>query len=816
MSTYNPLNDYNTYAYHHFLIIAKTTELAENLAEDASAFFEFIRSGGQRDGLQLIVNPFESVKYTIQDISWTSIMNGDSGTNTFATSNNSFCEGQMTILEPLGVRFFNTLYDTYTKMGSAAGATGGAVWMIKTIFVGHVNVPSQGHPDYISNLKPLLIYPLDMKANFTEAGGRYDISFVSALNGGGHIRSTNSTAITTGSTVNLGGPNGKNETITLQVALENLKQRAQELYEQNYQKIVANQQQSGNSTLATTAPTKMQIEINLDKRLQEGIYVVKAPPVLSSGGNGSVPILNFKTNERFDQAIQKVLTMCDKVVELATVGDATGEKWMPLITTKQETLDPEQNNGIGSRTTFNVILRKIYTVFKPSNGPEQTKTTPTATGSTTTVIENSGTATTDAAATTLQQDAIDARNYLEYDYTYTGKNVDVLEYKMEMNYGLAFFQTLIAPSNVVNTGQVKPNDNVQSKASLPQGGAEGVTTAVNPTVSSSGTAIHSTNPQGVSLYEDIMRRQVQLETISSTVKIRGNPLLMDGLNISQTDIDAALNGKQPTGSLAGNWLNGPIVVKMNVRMPSEDDPNTFEPFWYAGFYRVMSVRNEFGGGDFIQVLDLLSMPDDSMATPEDTTIPRPKGPSKAIEDTAAIMASTQNTGDRRAIATLSISENGLNFIKRWESFKDKKYIDVGKWAIGYGHNLTDEENRTGRIKLSDGQVVIVDQGITMQQADILIRDDVKRVAEAPLHRKVSAPLYQSEYDALCSAVFNLGSGKILGSDSSVLKAVNGERYTEVPAALMLYNKYRVNGQLVENSGLTTRRSDEGRLWGSAA
>lgn len=815
MSTYNPLNDYNTYAYHHFLIIAKTTEIAENLAADASAFFEFIRSGGQRDGLQLIVNPFESVKYTIQEISWTSFTNGDSGTNTYATSNNSFCEGQMTILEPLGVRFFNTLYNTYQQIGSTNGAMD-AVWMIKTIFVGHVNVPTQGHPDYISNLKPLLIYPLDMKANFTEAGGRYDITFVSALNGGGHTRSTNSTAMTTASTVNLGGPNGKNETVTLQVALENLKQRTQELYEQNYQKIVTNQQQSGNTTLASTMPKKMQIDIKLDERLKEGIYIVKAPPTLSSGGNGSVPILNFKTNERFDQAIQKVLTLCEKVVELSTKGDAAGKKWMPVITTTQESLDPEQNNGIGSRTTFNIILREIYTIFDPKSGPEQTKTTNTATGTNTTIVENSGTSNTSAAATTLQQNAVDARNYLEYDYTYTGKNIDVLEYKMEMNYGMAFFQTLIAPSNVVNTGQVKPNDNVQSKASLPQGGASGVTTAVNPTVSSNGNAIHSTNPQGVSLYDDILRRQVQLETIASTIKIRGNPLLMDGMNVSRQDIESALAGKQPTGGLAGNWLNGPIVVKINVRMPSEDDPNTFEPFWYGGFYRVMSVRNEFAGGDFTQVLELLLIPDDSMSTPQDTTTPRPKGPSKAVEDTASIMASTQNTGDRRAIGTLSISENGLNFIKRWESFKDKKYIDVGKWAIGYGHNLTDQENRTGRIQLSDGQVVIVDQGITMQQADILIRDDVKRIAEKPLHNRISAPLYQSEYDALCSAVFNLGSGKILGSDSSVLKAVNGERYTEVPAALMLYNKYRVNGQLVENSGLTTRRSDEGRLWGSAA
>lgn len=161
MSTHNPLNEYNSYSYHHFIVIADTSERAETIANDPEAFFQLVRGGDEPTGLAVLVNPMKSNKLIIQDISWSNVMNSDSGTRINSNAVNAHTDGKMTLLEPLGVRFFNRLYDIYNKFGTSGGGMT-AVWVIKTIFVGYRNVPEEGQPEYISNIKPLIIYPTEL------------------------------------------------------------------------------------------------------------------------------------------------------------------------------------------------------------------------------------------------------------------------------------------------------------------------------------------------------------------------------------------------------------------------------------------------------------------------------------------------------------------------------------------------------------------------------------------------------------------------------------------------------------------------------
>ncbi|MNC21142.1 Phage lysozyme [compost metagenome] len=184
------------------------------------------------------------------------------------------------------------------------------------------------------------------------------------------------------------------------------------------------------------------------------------------------------------------------------------------------------------------------------------------------------------------------------------------------------------------------------------------------------------------------------------------------------------------------------------------------------------------------------------------------------EDLSAFSADAEPAGDRLPIQTLNISENGVKMIKTFESFAAKKYLDNTKYAIGYGHNLTDQEAATGIIQLSTGPVII-NNGITMEQADELLRRDIKKIAENPIHNKVAVNLYQREYDVLCSMVYNLGPGGILGSDSTLLKVLNRGQYSQVPAQIIRWNKWSRGGQMVVNSGLDQRRKLEAQHWGTA-
>lgn len=812
MSTHNPLNEYNSYSYHHFIVIAATTERAESIANSPEDFFQFVRGGVETPGLAVLVNPMTSNKLVVQDITWTNIMNMDSGTRVQSDAVAAMTEGKMTLLEPLGVRFFNKIYDIYNGFGLSSGGMS-AVWVIKTIFVGYKNTPEDGQAEYISNLKPMIIFPTEFLSEFTEAGGRYDIKFVDANAGAGFARVNNGTFLNGGS-VNLGGESATTETVTLASAMQNLETYAAEDYAKNYEKMAKAQANAANPTMQQTIPTKMEFKILLAEKLKDSSFVMEVPRQQSAGGNGKVPFIGIGPSDRMDQTIERVLMMCPGVMALASKGDAAGVKWLPSITAKTETLDPAQNNGVASRTLFYVRMSKIQTIFDPKAGAEPTKDVTTPQGTTTEAAEG-GDSSTSAEATSLKLSAIDISNYLEYDYTYTGKNVDVLSYDMRMNFATGFFQFLTTPSAVVKTGQVPATNNVTTGSAAGNFGKQGnVAPMPNTRVTNSSAAMNSVAPQAVATYQEIYKKWVQTETVSVNMRIRGNPLLMDGLIVTSADLDRSLLNEEKPNGLAGNWLTGPVIVKVNVRMPVEDDMNAYEPFWYDGFYRILKVNTMFSGGEFTQELNLIAMTDGSYDPVEDSTDARPKGPMPSVEDLSAFSANAEPTGDRIPIQALNISENGVKMIKTFESFAAKKYMDNTRYAIGYGHNLTDQESATGIIQLSTGPVII-NNGITESQADELLRRDIKKIAETPIHNKVAVNLYQNEYDVLCSMVYNLGPGGILGSDSTLLKVLNRGQYSQVPAQIIRWNKWSRGGQMVVNSGLDRRRKLEAQHWGTA-
>lgn len=95
---------------------------------------------------------------------------------------------------------------------------------------------------------------------------------------------------------------------------------------------------------------------------------------------------------------------------------------------------------------------------------------------------------------------------------------------------------------------------------------------------------------------------------------------------------------------------------------------------------------------------------------------------------------------------MKISEAGIKLICKWEEFIPYAYVcPAGLWTIGYGH--------TGGVKPTDK--------IDLAQGEVYLRKDLEIVERCLNSLKLE--LNQNQYDALCSLIFNIGTGNFLRS-----------------------------------------------------
>jgi len=145
---------------------------------------------------------------------------------------------------------------------------------------------------------------------------------------------------------------------------------------------------------------------------------------------------------------------------------------------------------------------------------------------------------------------------------------------------------------------------------------------------------------------------------------------------------------------------------------------------------------------------------------------------------------------------MKTSQRGLDLIAKFEGCRLTVYKDIaGYKTVGLGHLVKPGEDFSG--------------GITREQAEELLRQDVAD-AEAAIHRRVTVPLTQNQFDALVDWVFNFSDRYLRGS--TLLTCLNEGRYLDVPAQLLRWNKARVDGKLVSVKQLTRRRLAESELF----
>ena len=140
---------------------------------------------------------------------------------------------------------------------------------------------------------------------------------------------------------------------------------------------------------------------------------------------------------------------------------------------------------------------------------------------------------------------------------------------------------------------------------------------------------------------------------------------------------------------------------------------------------------------------------------------------------------------------LSISDNGLSLIKRFEGCRLTAYKAVSTekyWTIGYGHYGAD---------VKQGQT------ITQAQADAYLKSDCVYAEKSVNSYNNIYNWNQNQFDALVSFTYNCGSGNL----KKLLN--NGQRtISEISAKITAYNK--AGGKVLQ--GLVNRRSAEKELF----
>lgn len=148
-----------------------------------------------------------------------------------------------------------------------------------------------------------------------------------------------------------------------------------------------------------------------------------------------------------------------------------------------------------------------------------------------------------------------------------------------------------------------------------------------------------------------------------------------------------------------------------------------------------------------------------------------------------------------AAVAVAISAAGVMFIGDREGKQNEPYRDIaGVWTVCYG---------------STGAHVLRDGVRSDAECVTLLDEDLDRF-EAAVNRCTPVPKTQPQFDALVSISFNIGEAAYC--NSTLARKFNQGDTLGAADQFLVWNKSRINGQLVPVRGLTLRRQAERTLF----
>ena len=232
----------------------------------------------------------------------------------------------------------------------------------------------------------------------------------------------------------------------------------------------------------------------------------------------------------------------------------------------------------------------------------------------------------------------------EYDYIYTSKNLDILDFNIEFNN--SFYKLLSADLGKNNIGvETKSQTGAEAPPAPPKDSGKNVPAQSDKTpipvdsvrVSASGLKTQTTGVIGGTADNDpgTLAARSFNDAINSigdmielSLKILGDPYYLGDSGMGNyTAQNTNLKGINADGAI--NYQSSEVFIRVNFRNPVDIDPTTGRYDFgkgkvvtqFSGLYRVGEVYNNFNNGTFTQDLKLMKMPNQDSDQKDDTTKP---------------------------------------------------------------------------------------------------------------------------------------------------------------------------------------------------
>lgn len=206
----------------------------------------------------------------------------------------------------------------------------------------------------------------------------------------------------------------------------------------------------------------------------------------------------------------------------------------------------------------------------------------------------------------------------EYNYLYTGQNVDILDFKIDFN--ALFFSLLSINRSSQQTSTVNAAGKKEStKIDLPtkhkgDNNIQGTQTEIK---ASSGNAESKT--QTIDDIQKTLYSNSKADMINITLDIVGDPdfIKQDDVYINPSQGTYDSNTKTTNNQIGGNGSlvmdRGEVFAKVKFRTPVDRSLETgllredgrYRESSFSGVYRVLGVMNMFGQGQFKQNVDMI-------------------------------------------------------------------------------------------------------------------------------------------------------------------------------------------------------------------
>ena len=150
---------------------------------------------------------------------------------------------------------------------------------------------------------------------------------------------------------------------------------------------------------------------------------------------------------------------------------------------------------------------------------------------------------------------------------------------------------------------------------------------------------------------------------------------------------------------------------------------------------------------------------------------------------------------------MEISQSGINYIASEEDYRQHAYWDSNGYAIAFGNHYHPNGNP---VRPTDR----LDFDKNSNEAKDYIKTHLKQKVYNIIDKSIVTQLNQTQYDALCSFVYNNGNCKILKDH------INNRNYDKLMTAWLSVNKYKdeKTKRLVYSESLNNRRNSEYQMF----